>query len=74
MKRFDLTGGARRLQVTARSLKVLREAGLNSGAADGIRTAKLVRRYGPFAGIVESGAARSPDATAVTDEFGDQRT
>lgn len=49
----------------------MREAGLNGGIRDGIRTAKLVRDYGPFAGIVEAAAARAPHDIAITDELGD---
>ncbi|WP_231740361.1 MULTISPECIES: AMP-binding protein [unclassified Mycobacterium] len=70
-------GGARlaatadRLKVTARSLKVLREAGLSGGLADGVRSAKMVKTYGPFAGIIETAALRDADAVAITDEMGD---
>ncbi|WP_448463532.1 AMP-binding protein [Mycolicibacterium sp. XJ870] len=49
----------------------MREAGLNGGVGDGVRTAKLVRSYGPFAGIVEAAAARAPHDIAITDELGD---
>ncbi|MEZ0363074.1 AMP-binding protein [Mycobacterium sp. pUA109] len=59
------------LTVTARSLRVLRTAGLSQGVRDGIRSATLTRRYGAFAGIIEAAAARTPDAVAVTDDFGD---
>lgn len=59
------------MRITARSLKVMREAGLNGGIADGIRTAKMVRSYGPFAGIIEAAAARAAADIAITDEYGD---
>ena len=59
------------LKVTARSLQVLREAGLNGGFADGMRTAKLVRSSGGFAGVIEAAAARDANAIAITDERGD---
>lgn len=59
------------LKVTARSLQVLRDAGLSGGFADGMRTAKLVRSYGGFAGVIEAAAARDANAIAITDERGD---
>ncbi|WP_286137324.1 AMP-binding protein [Mycobacterium sp. IS-3022] len=66
-----LAATADRLKVTARSLKVLREAGLSGGLADGVRSAKMVRAYGPFAGIIETAALRDADAVAITDDMGD---
>lgn len=60
-----------RLKVAARSIKVLREAGLMGGVVDGIRSARLVRQYGPIPGLVEAAAATNTTAIAVTDEFGD---
>ncbi|MCV7385506.1 AMP-binding protein [Mycolicibacter longobardus] len=62
---------ADRLKVTARSLKVLREAGLSGGLVEGIRSAKNVRSYGGFAGVIESAAVKNTDAIAITDELGD---
>jgi fatty-acyl-CoA synthase len=59
------------MRVIARSIAVLRESGLSGGAADGIRQAKLVRQFGGFAAVIESAAARNPDAIAITDEIGD---
>lgn len=66
-----VAGAVDRLEVTARSLKVLRDAGLSGGPIDGIRSAKLVRRYGGFAGVIESAAVKNPGAVAITDEAGD---
>ncbi|GAB5900492.1 AMP-binding protein [Mycolicibacterium mageritense] len=66
-----LTAKVHRFRVIARSLAVLRESGLSTGAADGIRQAKLVRQFGGFAAVIESAAARTPNAIAITDELGD---
>lgn len=60
-----------RLRVTARSIKVLHEAGLSGGLVDGIRSATLVRKYGGFAGVIEAAAVKNTDAIAISDEFGD---
>ena len=60
-----------RVKVTAHSIKVLREAGLSGGPVDGIRSAKLVRKYGGFAGVLEAAAVKNTDAIAITDEAGD---
>ncbi len=60
-----------RLRVTARSIKVLREAGLSGGLVDGIRSATLVRKFGGFAGVIEAAAVKNTDAVAISDEFGD---
>ncbi|ORA28216.1 acyl-CoA synthetase [Mycobacterium aquaticum] len=59
------------MRVIARSIAVLRESGLSTGAADGIRQARLVRQFGGFAAVIESAAMRNPDAIAITDEIGD---
>lgn len=59
------------LSATARSIKVMRDAGLSRGVADGLRSARLSRQYGPFAGVIEAAAARDGDALAITDESGD---
>ena len=60
-----------RVKVTAHSIMVLREAGLSGGPVDGIRSAKLVRKYGGFAGVLEAAAVKNTDAIAITDEAGD---
>jgi fatty-acyl-CoA synthase len=60
-----------RLKETVRSLKVLREAGLSGGLMDGIRSARFVRQYGGFAGVIESAAVKNTDSIAITDEAGD---
>ncbi len=70
-RRASLAARVNRLRVIARSIAVLRESGLSGGAADGIRQAKLVRRFGGFAAVIESAAARDPNAIAITDEWGD---
>ncbi|MGH3564348.1 MAG: AMP-binding protein, partial [Mycobacterium sp.] len=69
--RAKMAGMANRLKVTARSIKVLRDAGLSGGPLDGIRSAMLVRKYGGFAGVVAAAAAKNASAIAITDEFGD---
>ncbi|WP_231995536.1 hypothetical protein [Mycobacterium sp. 1274756.6] len=57
--------------VTARSLRVLRRAGLSAGPVDSVRSLRASRRYGPFAGVIAAAAAatappsRSP-TTPVT--------
>lgn len=59
------------MAVTMRSLRVLREAGLSGGPRDGVRSYVFAKKYGPFAGLVESAAQRSGAAVAITDYAGD---
>ncbi|HEY7053507.1 MAG TPA: acyl-CoA synthetase [Mycobacterium sp.] len=54
-----------------RSLRVLRESGLSGGPLDGVRSYKFAKKYGPFAGVIESAAHRNGDAVAITDDVGD---
>ena len=53
------------------SLRVLRESGLSGGPRDGMRSFVSAKKYGPFAGVIESAAHRDPAAVAITDEAGD---
>jgi fatty-acyl-CoA synthase len=56
---------------TGQSIRVLRESGLSRGAVDGVRSFVLAKKYGPFAGLVESAARRCGSAVAITDYAGD---
>lgn len=59
------------LAVTMRSLRVLRESGLSGGPREGVRSFLSAKKYGPFAGVIESAAHRHPDQVAITDDAGD---
>lgn len=61
----------RRITLTAHSIRVLRASGLSGGPVDGIRSAMLVKKYGPFAAVIESAARRGGGAVAITDDAGD---
>jgi fatty-acyl-CoA synthase len=59
------------MAVTMQSLRVLRESGLSGGPREGLRSFLCAKKYGPFAGVIESAAHRCPDAVAITDDAGD---
>jgi fatty-acyl-CoA synthase len=59
------------IAVTAHSLRVLRESGLSGSPLDGIRSARFVKKYGPFAAVIESAARRGGSAVAISDDAGD---
>ncbi|OBA81637.1 acyl-CoA synthetase [Mycobacterium sp. 1164966.3] len=59
------------LAVTMQSLRVLRESGLSGGPREGLRSFLSAKKYGPFAGVVESAAHRNPNQVAITDDAGD---
>ncbi|MGH3518035.1 MAG: acyl-CoA synthetase [Haloechinothrix sp.] len=62
---------AYKASVAAKSIQVMREAGLAGRPSEGIRSAIAVRKYGPFAGVIEIGARRDPHAVALVDELGE---
>lgn len=70
-RRADARRKLQGMVVTMRSLRVLREAGLSGGPRDGVRSYVFAKKYGPFAGLVESAAQRSGAAVAITDYAGD---
>ncbi|HZQ30564.1 MAG TPA: acyl-CoA synthetase [Mycobacterium sp.] len=49
----------------------MRESGLSGGPLDGARSYRFTKKYGPFAGVIESAAHRNGDAIAITDDVGD---
>lgn len=44
---------------------------MTGGMLDGIKSAGAVKKYGPFAGVVENAARRNGDAVSITDHVGD---
>ncbi len=59
------------MAVTMHSVRVLRESGLSGGPLEGVRSFIFAKKYGPFAGLVESAARRCGSAVAITDDAGD---
>ena len=56
---------------TMHSLRVLRESGLSGNPIDGARGFLYAKKYGPFAGLVESAGRRCGADFAITDYAGD---
>ncbi|MEB3979705.1 acyl-CoA synthetase [Mycobacterium sp. 663a-19] len=71
MRRAKLRHKIDGMAETMHSLRVLREAGLSGGPVEGARAFRAAKKYGPFAGLVESAARRCGTAVAITDDAGD---
>lgn len=50
---------------------MLRESGLSGSPLDGMRSFRATKKYGPFAGLIESTAHRFGSAVAISDDVGD---
>lgn len=57
--------------VAAKSVRVLRRAGLAGRPDESIRSLLAVQKYGPFAGVLAIGAQKDPNAVALVDEIGE---
>ncbi|MQA60292.1 MAG: AMP-binding protein [Actinophytocola sp.] len=60
-----------KVTVTAKSVAVMRRAGLAGRPDEGIRSLLAVHKYGPFAGVLAIGAKKDPGAVALADELGE---
>jgi len=57
--------------VTARSVRVMRQAGLAGRPDESLRSLLAVHKVGPFAGVLAIGARKDPKAVALADELGE---
>lgn len=57
--------------VAAKSVQVMRRAGLAGRPDESIKSLLAVHRYGPFAGVLAIGAQKDPNAVALVDELGE---
>ncbi|SNR48868.1 fatty-acyl-CoA synthase [Haloechinothrix alba] len=57
--------------VLGRSVVVLRRSGLVGRPDEGIRSLLAIRKYGPFAGVIDMGAREHGGSVALADELGE---
>lgn len=62
---------AHKASVVGRSAVIMRRSGLAGRPDQGIRSLVSMRRYGPFAGVIDKGAREHPRSAALADEMGE---